>query len=121
MPLPSLARFLPLAVALAFSACSGEPGSAPAVNGSSAPTEVQSSVVEAACGSCLFGLPGSDCSLAVRIDGRAHYVDGAKMDDFGDAHAADGLCNTVRQARVSGRLDGERFAAAAFELLPVRR
>jgi hypothetical protein len=119
MPLPSVARLLSLAVILAGPACSRESAPAPAATGSTAPTSVESRVVEAACGSCMFDMPGSDCSLAVRIDGQAHYVDGAKMDDFGDAHAADGFCNAIRQARVSGRLEGERFVATVFELLPV--
>jgi hypothetical protein len=115
MLLPS--RLLSLAILLSASACSHEP-SAPASAAPSAPAAADSLVVEAACGTCMFDMPGSGCSLAVRIDGHAHYVDGAKLDDFGDAHAADGFCNAIRQARVSGRLEGERFVAAAFELLP---
>jgi len=121
MTLPSIARVLILAVVLAGSACSREPASAPAAPDSSAPLLVESRVVEAACGSCRFDLPGDDCALAVRIDGRALYVDGTKMDDLGDAHAADGLCNAVRKARVSGRVEGDRFRTTSFELLPVER
>lgn len=78
----------------------------------------QPTVVPTACGECLFGMKGKGCDLAVKIGGRAYYVDGVKMDDLGDAHAADGMCNTVRQARVTGEIRGGRFIASHFELLP---
>ena len=78
----------------------------------------QGLVVEAACGQCLFGLAGNDCDLAVRIDGKAYFVDGTGIDDHGDAHSDDGLCNAVRQARVQGRVEDGRFLATSFELLP---
>ncbi len=80
--------------------------------------EVVNQVVETSCGECNFELEGSDCDLAIRIDGKAYFVDGFAIDDFGDAHAGDGLCNSVRQARVTGRIEGGRFIATAFELLP---
>ncbi len=80
--------------------------------------QYQELVVEAACGECQFGLAGNDCDLAVRIDGKAYFVDGAGIDDHGDAHSDDGLCNAVRQARVQGRVEDGRFIAASFELLP---
>ena len=75
-------------------------------------------VVEASCGQCQFGLAGEGCDLAIRVDGRSYPVDGSHIDDHGDAHAHDGFCNAVRTARVSGEIDGERFRATFFELLP---
>ncbi|MHC5002212.1 MAG: DUF6370 family protein [Planctomycetota bacterium] len=75
-------------------------------------------VVEASCGQCQFDMPGSGCDLAVRVDGSAYFVDGTGIDDHGDAHADDGFCNAVRHARVSGRVEGDRFVASRFELLP---
>lgn len=44
-------------------------------------------VAEVSCGQCQFNLTdqkGSD--LTVKIDGKAYFVDGAHIDDFGDAH-----------------------------------
>ncbi len=41
-------------------------------------------IVEASCGQCKFGLPGMGCSLAVRIDGQAYYVNGTNIDSHGD-------------------------------------
>ncbi len=78
-----------------------------------------SSVVETACGQCQFGLPGTGCELAVRINGRAYFVDGTGIDDHGDAHDAQGLCNTVRRARVTGEVVDGRFAARSCELLSI--
>ena len=75
-------------------------------------------VVEASCGQCQFGLSGSGCDLAVRIDGAACPVDGTGIDDHGDAHAADGFRSAVRRARVSGYIEDDRFVATRFELVP---
>ena len=76
-------------------------------------------VVEAACGECKFGLKGKDCDLAVRMNGRSYFVDGVKADSLGDAHAADGICESIRKARVTGEVKGSRFVATSFELLLV--
>jgi Family of unknown function (DUF6370) len=74
-------------------------------------------IVEAACGQCKFGIKGDDCNLAVRINGKAFFVDGSKIDDHGDAHADDGFCNKIRKAKVSGRIVNNHFAASSFTLL----
>lgn len=73
---------------------------------------------EVACGSCLLGLEGDGCDLAVRIDGGAYFVDGASIDDFGDAHAANGMCNVIRTGDVVGRVEGDRFVAESIVLRP---
>ena len=75
-------------------------------------------VVEAACGECKFRMEGKDCELAIRIDGRSYFVDGVNEKSLGDPHAADGICNAIRQARVTGEVRRGRFAASSFELLP---
>jgi hypothetical protein len=74
-------------------------------------------VVEAACGECQFKLKGDDCDLAVRIDGKAYFVDGTTIDAHGDAHAKDGFCNAVRKAEVQGELVNNRFKVNYFKLL----
>lgn len=79
-------------------------------------------LVDAACGQCQLGLKGKKgCDLAIRHEGKSYFVDGFKMDDLGDAHAADGLCSIVRKAKVSGQTSDGRFAATTFELLPVEK
>jgi hypothetical protein len=74
-------------------------------------------VVETACGECQFKLAGKSCDLAVRIDGKAYFVDGTDIDSHGDAHAKDGFCNAVRKAEVQGNLVNGRFKTTYFKLL----
>lgn len=75
-------------------------------------------IVEASCGQCQLKLPGTDCDLAIRLDGKAYFVDGSHIDSHGDAHAGDGFCNAIRKARVQGEVVDGRFKATYFQLLP---
>lgn len=76
-------------------------------------------VVEASCGQCQFGLKSQKgCDLAVRINGKAYFVEGTKIDDHGDAHASDGFCEAVRKAEVQGKVVNGRYKATYFRLLP---
>src|SRR6187549_2774229 len=74
-------------------------------------------VVETACGECQFKLAGKGCDLAVRINGKAYFVDGTDIDSHGDAHAEDGFCKAVRKAEVQGNLANDRFKVTYFKLL----
>src|SRR5688500_6700483 len=74
-------------------------------------------VVEASCGQCKFELPGKGCDLAVRIDGKAYFVDGYGIDSHGDAHADDGFCNAIRKAEVQGEVVDGKFKVTYFVLL----
>jgi hypothetical protein len=73
--------------------------------------------VEASCGQCQFGIPGEGCDLAVRIQDDVYYVDGTSIDDHGDAHADDGLCNCVRKAMVTGEVVDGRFVVSEMTLI----
>ena len=75
-------------------------------------------VVEASCGECKFGMKGKSCDLAVRINGKAYFVDGTKIYDYGDAHASDGFCEKIRKAEVRGAVVNKRFVATYFKILP---
>lgn len=77
--------------------------------------------VEAACGQCQLGLPGKRCDLAVRIHGKAYFVDGIPIDSLGDAHAKDGFCNAIRKAKVQGQVVNNRFKASYFALEPEKK
>ena len=78
-----------------------------------------SQTVEAGCATCIYDMKDVEgCKLAVKIDGKAYLVSGKTMDDLGDAHAADGLCNIARKAEVTGKLEGDRFVATKMALLP---
>ncbi|GEC79752.1 DUF6370 family protein [Flavobacterium aquatile] len=76
-------------------------------------------IVEASCGQCQFGMKSkSGCDLAVRMDGKSYFVEGTKLDDHGDAHAADGFCSAIRKAEVSGEIVNDKYVATSFKLLP---
>jgi hypothetical protein len=78
--------------------------------------------VEASCGQCNFGLKDKrGCDLAVRIDGKAYFVEGTKIDEHGDAHAEDGFCEKIRQAEVQGEVKDNKFKVTYFKLLPVKK
>lgn len=76
-------------------------------------------IVELSCGQCQFDMTSQKgCDLAVRIDGKACFVDGANIDDFGDAHDEHtGFCEVVRKAEVTGELMDNRFQATSIKLL----
>jgi hypothetical protein len=80
-------------------------------------TVLTNKVVEASCGQCNFKMEGKECDLAIKVDGKAYFVDGSNIDDHGDAHANDGFCQKVRKAVVSGQVVNNRFKATAFKLL----
>jgi hypothetical protein len=73
--------------------------------------------VEASCGQCQFKMAGKGCTLAVRIDGKAYFVDKAHIDDFGDAHGKMGFCNAIRKAKVQGEVVDGKFVASYFEII----
>lgn len=79
--------------------------------------KIERRVVDASCGQCQLGLPGTGCDLAVAFDGKAYYVDGSHIDDHGDAHAPTGMCNAVVQATVSGSVVDGRFQADEFVVM----
>ena len=73
--------------------------------------------VETACGECRLGLPGKSCDLAVRINGKAYFVDGTSIDEHGNAHAKDGFCNAIRKAVVQGEIIDNRFKVTYYKLI----
>lgn len=79
-------------------------------------------VAEVACGQCQFELSGqAGCDLAIKFEGKAYFVDGAHIDDFGDAHDKNsGFCEVVRKAEVRGKLENNRFVASSIVLKPLK-
>ncbi len=74
-------------------------------------------IAEVACGECKFGMKGKSCELAIKMFGKPIFVDGTNLDDHGDAHAKEGLCNAVRLANVQGEILNNRFKATYFKLI----
>ncbi|MBS1647675.1 MAG: hypothetical protein JST67_10080 [Bacteroidetes bacterium] len=74
-------------------------------------------IVEASCGECNFGLDGASCDLAIRIEGKAYFVDGVGIKEYGHPHDKNGFCVAVRKAEVQGEVVNGRFKASYFKLL----
>jgi hypothetical protein len=74
-------------------------------------------VLETSCGTCNFDMPGKECFLALKYEGKAYAVEGTGLDDHGDAHEEKGFCMAVRKAKVQGSLKGDKFVVTYFELL----
>lgn len=71
---------------------------------------------EISCGQCQFKMKGKGCDLAVKIDDKTYWVDGATMADYGDAHAEDGFCNVKKTAHVKGTIKNDRFVASKIKI-----
>lgn len=81
-------------------------------------TTVINQIVEVSCGQCNFKLKTQKgCDLAVRLNGKAYFLDGIKIDDYGDAHADDGFCNAIKKAEVKGSIVDGKFKASYFKLI----
>lgn len=81
--------------------------------------ELRDQEIQIGCSMCIYKMAGSsDCELAALVDGKAYLVEGSGIDDHGDAHAADGLCNTARSAVATGRIEGGRLKVS--KLVAVR-
>ncbi len=79
-------------------------------------------IVETSCGQCQFALKDKKgCDLAVRINGKAYFVEGTKIDDHGDAHAKDGFCEAIRKAEVQGTVVNNKFKVTYYKLLPLTK
>lgn len=76
-------------------------------------------IIELSCGQCQFGLTSEKgCSLAARIDDKAYFVNGADIDDFGDAHDKEiGFCEVIRRAEVTGEIVNERFKVSSVKII----
>ena len=84
------------------------------------PTLIQ--VAEVSCGKCNFGMTDKkECTLAVKINGKAYWVDGADIENFGDADSEGGLCTTIRKAEIAGEIVEGKFKATHIKLLPMEK
>ena len=74
---------------------------------------------EISCGQCQFNLTGQKgCDLAIKIDEKAYFIDGAHIDDFGDAHdKKTGFCEVIRTAKVVGQIEGNRYKISSIKLI----
>ncbi len=74
--------------------------------------------VLAACGPCQFDMKSPNgCSLAIQIAGKHYWVEGSTLADHGNEHSDNGMCNTTRKAKVTGKLEGDKIVASNFILI----
>tara|TARA_B110000444_G_C18354345_1_gene373156 strand:+ start:67 stop:426 length:360 start_codon:yes stop_codon:yes gene_type:complete len=77
-------------------------------------------IVYASCGVCNFGSKESyECFLAIKVEDTVFPVEGSDIDDHGDAHAEEGLCNVIHHAEVSGEFKNNVFYAESFNLVNI--
>ncbi|MEQ1554136.1 MAG: DUF6370 family protein [Ferruginibacter sp.] len=72
---------------------------------------------EISCGQCQFKMEGKGCNLAIRVNNKTYYIDGTGIDDYGDAHAADGFCEAIKKAKVQGEVVKGRFVLSYIEFI----
>ena len=79
----------------------------------------ESLLVEVSCGQCQFELTTQEgCDLAVKIDGISYFVDGADIDDFGDAHNENsGFCEVIRKGKATGKIVDDRYELTSLLLI----
>jgi len=83
---------------------------------------IKGKTVEASCAQCQFKVKEPrGCDLAIRMNGQVYFVDGTNLDAHGDAHEEDGFCNAIRQAKVTGQIQGNRIRVTQFDLKPLAK
>lgn len=76
-------------------------------------------IAEASCGQCQFNLKTQKgCDLAVRINNEVYFVDGAHIDDYGDAHDKEiGFCNVIRKVKIKGNIENNKYKVSSFKII----
>ena len=73
--------------------------------------------VIASCNKCNFGQYGQrKCSMGIKVNQMVYEVKNYNH-DHSKAHNHDGICNALRIAHVSGKIQGYDFVADTFELI----
>ena len=72
----------------------------------------------ASCGMCNFAYKKSKgCSLTIKIGDTVYPVEGNSIHEHGDPHSKEGMCNTIRVAYVSGKVNNNKFYSDSFTLM----
>jgi hypothetical protein len=76
-------------------------------------------VAAISCGQCQFELDSkAGCSLAVKFDDKAYFVEGFDINDFGDAHdKTTGFCEVIRKGEIIGKIENDKFVASSIKLI----
>lgn len=75
--------------------------------------------IKVGCGSCIFEMEQIEgCPWAAELEGKHYLIEGKlPTDEEHDLHAADGICNTSREAIVTGKLEGDKLIVSKMELI----
>lgn len=71
---------------------------------------------KASCGICMFDMQGEKCELAVQFNDSKYYVEGADIDDYGDAHSDEGFCNAIIDVSIQGEIINNTFLLTFFKV-----
>ncbi len=74
-------------------------------------------VVDISCGQCQFKMKPKGCDLAIKMKKKYYFIDGANIDDFGDAHAKDGFCEAIKKAAVQGKIVNGRYLLSYIKII----
>ena len=105
-----------LAVTIALAACDGPSAEPPVLAAGNGVRQVEASAESASSAFPVMAARWPCASAAP-----AYFVEGSGIDDHGDAHGRDGLCNAIRLAEVTGQVVDGRFRAERFVLVPSGR
>ena len=74
--------------------------------------------VISSCGMCNFGYKKiRGCSLTIKIGDTVYPVEGTSIHKHGDPHSGEGMCNAIRVAYVSGKIEKNKFHSNSFTLI----
>lgn len=82
--------------------------------------KLENATVKIGCGRCQFHMAEAQgCPFAAEIDGQHYLIQGRVPEDH-QSHAQDGICNMVREAKVSGTLRDGKLITTKLDLLPAQ-
>lgn len=83
-----------------------------------AQTKIENKVVQTGCGMCMFKVNSAkSCGVYAKIDNQFYEVIGLDKKVVGTGHEADGYCEVVKKARVSGEIKRGKFYATSFKYI----
>ncbi len=74
-------------------------------------------LVITSCGKCRGWNKTRSCNLTVKIGDKTYPVKGSNIHAHGNAHSGEGLCSSVRIARVKGKMKDDVLIADSFVLI----
>lgn len=82
--------------------------------------KIENATVKIGCGRCQFHMEEAQgCPFAAEIDGQHYLIQGRVPEDH-QSHAQDGICNMVREAKVSGTVRDGKLITTQLDLLPAK-